>query len=200
MVCHPLLATVRASDWGQSSWTCKRIPPQEALEYTIARCQLLQEPAYDLSILDLQWLRGESRGLLVDWISSKGMALEHAACAVVDPRIKRVYPLDMITSRHAKPHLVVILYTKKRIARTDFPVAIGYANEIHGVCVEQYAMNTTTVVVNIFFKSECRSDGFGIAGISRPSPSWPTRRRRSQPSSESGVAARRLLPTSEEHA
>lgn len=200
MVCHPLLAKTGGSDnWAANAWTCKAITPLDAEQYTVSRCLLLNEAAYELSIPNLQRLREESRGQLAEWIASKGLAMEHTACAVVDPRSKRVYPIDMIASRHSKPCLVVVLYTWKRITRPQMTPAIRYASEVHGVCAEQYAMSTTTTVVNVFFKSQAMDDGIGVVGISRPSavPLPPTRLHHGSP--ESGVAARRRLPTRDEH-
>jgi hypothetical protein len=52
-----------------------------------------------------------------------------------------------------------------------------YANKIHSVCVEQYAMSPTTLLLNAYYKSAAEGGGFGVSAISRPSPTSRPRRR-----------------------
>lgn len=152
-------------DWAAGGWECSTLTPQMTREYTIRRCPLLESPAYELSILDEHRLRAESRVHLINWAVSKGFVLEHMGCGIIDMHNKHIYPVEMITSRRGKPCLMVILYTKKRIPRGQFVAAIDYASTIHGVCIEQYAISATTIVVNAFFDE----NGVGVSGVNRVS-------------------------------
>ncbi len=145
----------------------------------MARCPLLDHPAFSLSILDERRLRTESRIHMINWAVSKGFTLEHMGCGIVDTGSHAVYPIEMITSRHGKPCLMVILYTRKRVPRTYFREVIEYASAIHRTCTEHYAIAATTIIVNAFFKS---SEEVGVTGISRVSWADDRSRRRNRES------------------
>jgi len=132
------------------------------------------------------------------------MALEQAPCGIVDTMAGTVYPIELIVSRHAKPCLVSILYTQNRISRNLASSAIAHAAKIHAICADQYAMQVTTLIINVFFTSDAQGNQtVGINGISRPLVQPGAGRRAGyhhQSSSESTGTIRRRLPTNDEQA
>jgi len=133
------------------------------------------------------------------------MALEQAPCGIVDTMAGNVYPIELIVSRHAKPCLVSILYTQNRISRNLASSAVAHAAKIHAICADQYAMQVTTLIINVFFTSDAQGNQtVGINGISRPLVQPGAGRRRAgyhhQSSSESTGTIRRRLPTNDEQA
>lgn len=160
-------------------------------EFTSITCEVEAEPAFRLHIDPLLQLRAEALDQLSEWMRDKGLEKEAEGCAVFDPRSNRMYPIDLIASKHGRAYLIILLHTRRRIPRTRHAQVLLYANEVHGVCVEQYAMSPTTIVINVYFKGQAEGGGTGVSAISRPSAgsSW------SSSSSEGGVTARRFRPT-----
>lgn len=196
MICHPLLAT-RNTD--TMEWGCRAITPEGMREYCTKLFPVLQNPAYEVPILELQRMKRESNSRLIEWITRKGMSLERMPHGIIDTKSKHVYPIEFIVSRHAKPCLVSILYTQKRIPRTLVPSVIAHAGKIHTICVEQYAMQVTTVIINVFRNVNAQGiRSVEIAGISRPSPQKFRSKDRHHSESESAATMRRRLPTNDE--
>lgn len=132
------------------------------------------------------------------------MALEQAPCGIVDTATGSVYPIELIVSRHAKACLVSILYTQKRVTRNLASAAVAHMAKIHAICVDQYAMQVTTLIVNVFFTTDAHGhQTVGVNGISRPLLQQGTGQRtrpRHQSSSESMGTIRRRLPTNDAQA
>lgn len=200
MICHPLLAKLDASS---REWRCRAIPPENMRHYNTIRCPVLLNPSCETSIMELLRLKQTSHTQLIQWITRKGMALEQAPCGIVDTATGNVYPIELIVSRHAKACLVSILYTQKRITRNLASAAVAHAAKIHAICVNQYAMQVTTLIINVFFTTDAQGhQTVGVTGISRPLQQGAGRRAgyHHQSSSESTGTIRRRLPTNDAQA
>lgn len=192
LLCHPLLVQAQISDEGMSArWACLAVPLISMGGFTCRIRDIEDEPGFRLSLDDLIQLRSATRDQVNEWLLTKGLEIENPPCAIYDPRSNHMYPIDMIASRHGQAFLIILLHTRRRIPRTRHAEMLQYAREIHGVCIEQYAMSPTTILVNVYFKGQAEGGGTGVSAISRPTPSSY---RSSSSSSEGGVAARRLRP------
>lgn len=205
LICHPLLMRMHTTEdehVTETRWLCPVIPAGVLSGYECITCPIEREPAFSLQISDLIRLRSEAHAQVDVWMRAKGFARESDLCALVDPRSFRMYPIDMIASRHGKAYLIFLMHTRRRIPRSRHASALVYATEAHGVCVEQYAMSPTTIILNVYFKGQAEGGGTGVSAISRPTVAQtPVSSSRSHASSsEGGVAARRFLPTREDTA
>lgn len=173
LVCHPLLMTTHTSEdehGTRSRWVCPAIPLVALHGYECVTCSIDREPAFNLPLHDLTRLCTSTRSQVDEWLRVKGFVRETDACALIDPRSNRMYPIDLIASRHGKACLIILLHTRRRIPRSRHAYALFYANEVHGVCIEQYAMSPTTIVLNTYFKGQAEGGGTGVSAISRPPP------------------------------
>ena len=175
MVMHPLLGRLVLQRGVPVGWGCERPIPDSA-SYKYAPYPSPAASTDNMPSEQLQQLEQGCKSLLVTWMMNQGTKSEHPFCAVFDMQSKQIFRVNQIVSRHGKACLVLIFHTKHRIHTKDFPEMFWYANKIHSVCVEQYAMSPTTLLLNAYFKTPAEGGGFGVSAISRPT-SRPRRRR-----------------------
>ena len=168
LVLHPMLVKLLIRESRVVGWECKVIHPDDAVNYTYAHNALSDLHVLKMSTQESTRLMLESRYARENWFISKGISILHNNCALVDPRCKKIYHINLLGKKEGRACLVLLLPSQNRIPRQYHKELQLYANEIHGVCIEQYAMCVTTVLVNIFFKEPGEGGGVGVCGICRP--------------------------------
>lgn len=159
-------------------WGCNQIVPDpHSFQYAQAPPPAASMAA--MPITDLRRLESMSKLLIVDWMVDRGAKFEHPFCSVFDIRSHLIYPINQIVSMHGRPCLVLIFHTLKRIPTKDHPEMFWYANRIHTVCVEQYAISPTTILLNAYYKNLSRGLDVGLSAISRHSAN-PARQRQTR--------------------
>ena len=172
LVCHPLLVRMHTRDDESGQSTVLLNPPIQVPIpglgcYNYIACELESEPAFRLSLAEAFDLRISTRAQITEWMRSKGFQKEEGPCYFVDTRSLRMYGVHTITSRREQAHIVIALFTRRRIPRARHASALAHANEIYRVCVEQYAMSPTTIIINAYFKGAAQGGGTDVSGISR---------------------------------
>jgi hypothetical protein len=176
LVMHPLLGKLVVQGGEPVGWGCERSVP-DASSYKYAPYPPPAVSADKMSSAQLLELEQGCKSMLVAWMINQGAKSEHPFCAVFDAHNKLIFRVNQIVSRHGKACLVLIFHTRHRIHTKDFPEMFWYANKIHSVCVEQYAMSPTTLLLNAYYKSAAEGGGFGVSAISRPTTTSRPRRR-----------------------
>lgn len=166
IVFHPMLVKLDMREGIVVGWACNAIPEGGLHNYTCTHLGI-RAPELIMPYPDLVRLRMASRTALMDWLMWRGVSIEHPACALFDSRDRKLYCVNMLAKKHGKACLVLTFYTQRRIARRTHKDLLQYANQIHSVCVEQYAMCATTLIISIFYKDAHEGGGIGINAISR---------------------------------
>ena len=168
---HPMLARrVLTGPHGACiGWGTTILVP-DAQSYTRSPLPAAAEEEFTMPQEDWERLTRQVTPKIYDWFNARHIEIMDHNCAVFDPRTKKLYIINMVVKKHGKVCVVLVFFTPNRIPRRQHTELFEYANKVHGVCAEIYAMSPTTLILNAFFKTPAEGGDTAVCAISRPSP------------------------------
>jgi hypothetical protein len=170
-ILHPLTAhvSVHPDTHTIATWSClAAIPDQDGYTYALDPAT----PAEDIEEVDWIRLSVGSRQEVGRIISTR-MSVYATGKAVLDTRTKKLYVADLVGETNGRLSLVLIHYTRKEAKAAARERLAQHAATMRRVCAELYAIETTTLTLNVFYSSP-REDGISVKEI------WQRVRRRNR--------------------